>query len=76
MTRAATCASCSRYPREALETDGAGTCAIFEKPVTHDYPACVLYEPAGDKPQRYELVLRLRGVKREAATDESGETRR
>lgn len=60
MSRTArTCASCTHFPRTALECIGVGECAMFERPAGFDYPACILHDLARDHHERKPLVARL-----------------
>lgn len=55
-----TCASCRSFPADAIAVDASGTCATFDKPTDHSYPACVLYEQATDRAHRRSLVEQLK----------------
>ena len=57
--RRPTCASCSRFPLEAI--GGLGECRMYVKQQAFDEAACVLYEQAKDRAHRRTLVEQLRG---------------
>jgi hypothetical protein len=66
-TRTTLCASCRKFPREALEKDGIGMCPDYNIERRWNDPATVLYLPAKDRDYRRELVKKLMETKKEEA---------
>lgn len=62
-SRNTTCASCTRFPRAALEGDGRGFCSGWDEQRSFDYPACVLHmgsKSEDERKLRRDLVERLK----------------
>lgn len=59
MNRHKPCGSCARFPKEALENGGMGTCEGFDRPAAWDDTHCPLYNRAHDATARWTLIKRL-----------------
>lgn len=56
-SRNQTCASCTRFPRVALEGDGKAVCDGLEQERRYDWPACPLHINAKGEDLRARRLL-------------------
>lgn len=58
-----TCASCAKFPPDAIKAEGRGLCAIKEVAFNFASPACPIYDEATDRAERKALVVKITEAK-------------